>query len=55
MYSSQSESQPGFRVAMKSLVSINDRSIKTLLRGGNDSRQPDEIQASLVNGFCFKN
>ena len=55
MYSSQSESQPGFRVVMKSLVSINGRSIQTLLRGGNDSRQPDEIQASLAIGFCFKN
>ena len=41
----QSKSLPGFRVVMTSLDGINDRSIQTLLRGENDSKQLDEIQA----------
>ena len=35
---------PGFRVVM-SLDGINGRSPQTLLRGENDSKQSDEIQA----------
>ena len=42
----QSKSLPGFRVVMMSLGGINGRSIQMLLRGENDSKQSDEIQAS---------
>ena len=40
----QSKSLPGYQVVM-SLDSINGWSIQTLLRGENDSKQLDEIQA----------
>ena len=36
---------PGFRVVVASLDSINSWSIQMLLRGENDSKQSDEIQA----------
>ena len=36
---------PGFRVVVTSLDGINGWSIQTLLRGENDSKQSDEIQA----------
>ena len=41
----QSKSLPGFQVVM-SLDSINGWLIQTLLRGENDSKQSDEIQAN---------
>ena len=36
---------------MASLDGINDRSIQTLLRGENDSKQLDEIQATFTDSF----
>ena len=33
---------------MKSLDDINGRSIQTLLRGENGSKQSDEIQATII-------
>ena len=48
----QSKSLPGFRV-VTSLDGINGRSIQTLLRGDNDSKQSDEIQASLHCNCVF--
>jgi len=42
----QSKSLLDFRVVMASLDGINGPSIQTLLRGENDSKQSDEIQAS---------
>ena len=42
----QSKSLPGFRVVVTSLHSINGWSIQLLLRGENDSRLSDEIQAT---------
>ena len=47
----QSKSLPGFWVAVTSLDGINGWSIQTLLRGENDSKQPDEIQA-ISRGIC---
>ena len=44
----RSKSLPGFRVVMRSLDSINGRSIQTLLRGENNSKQSDEFQAKVV-------
>ena len=46
---------PDFGVVMTSLDGINGRSIQTLLRGENDSKQLDEIQATLPRVFkvCF--
>ena len=41
----QSKSLPGFRVVVTSVDGINGWSIQTLLRGENDSKQSDEIQA----------
>ena len=35
---------------MTSLDGINGRSIQTLLRGENDSKQSDEIQATCIKG-----
>ena len=43
-YQNHFESLPGFRVVM-SVDGINGRSIQTLLRGENDSKQSNEIQA----------
>ena len=43
----QSKSQPEFRL-VTSLDSINGRSIQTLLRGENDSKQSDEIKAKYT-------
>ena len=43
---SQSKSLPGLRVVVTSLDSINGQSIQTLLRGENDSKQLNEIQAT---------
>ena len=43
---------------MTSLDGITDRSIQTLLRGENDSKELDEIQArldSISRGFHFRN
>ena len=37
---------PGFRIVVTSVDGINGWSIQTLLRGENDSKQSDEIQAS---------
>ena len=37
---------PGSRIVVTSLDGINGWSIQTLLRGENDSKQSDEIQAS---------
>ena len=48
----QSKSLPGFRVAT-SLDGINDRSIQTLLRRENDSKQSDEIQATKIYDCNF--
>ena len=42
----QSESLPGFRVVVTLLDGINRWSINMLLRGENDSKQSDEIQAT---------
>ena len=36
---------PGFRIVVTSVDGINGWSIQTLLRGENDSKQSDEIQA----------
>ena len=36
---------------MTSLDGINRRSIQTLLRGENDSKQSDEIQASRIHTY----
>ena len=44
----QSKSLPGFRVVTTSLDGITGRSIQTLLRGENDSKQSDEIQATWM-------
>ena len=44
----QSKSLPGFRVVTTSLGGITGRSIQTLLRGENDSKQSDEIQATWM-------
>ena len=44
----QSKSLPGFRVVVTSVDGINSWSIQTLLRGENDSKQSDEIQASTT-------
>ena len=44
----QSKSLPGFRVVTTSLDVITGRSIQTLLRGENDSKQSDEIQATWM-------
>ena len=46
----QSKSLPGFRVVVTSLDGINGRSIQTLLRGENDSKQSDKIQATPNTG-----
>ena len=46
----QSKSLPGLRVVMTSLDGINGRSIQTLLRGKNDSKQSNEIQAMSTKG-----
>ena len=43
--------QPGFRVVLTSLDGINGRSIQTLLRGENDLKQSEEIQAIVVLEF----
>ena len=40
------KSLPGFWVVVMSLDSINGWSIQSLLRGENDSKQSDEIQAT---------
>ena len=45
----QSKSLPSFLVVMTSLDVINGRSIQTLLREENDSKQSDEIQASTFH------
>ena len=42
----QSKSLPNFWVVVTSLDDINDRSIQTLLRGENDSKQSDKIQVN---------
>ena len=42
----QSKSLPGFRLVVRSLDGINSWLIQTLLRGENDSKQSDEIQAN---------
>ena len=47
----QSKSLPSFRVVMTSLDGINRRSIQTVLRGENDSKQSDEIQASRIQTY----
>ena len=51
----QSKSPPGFRVVVTSLDGINGWQIQTQLRGENDSKQSDEIQATRhsiqVNSF----
>ena len=47
----QSKPLPGFRVVMASLDVTNGQSIQTLLRGQNDSKQSDEIQATFTD--CF--
>ena len=47
----QSKSLPGFRVVVTSLDGINGWSIETLLRGKNDSKQSDEIQAILYSAY----
>ena len=45
----QNHYPPGFRVVMTSLDGINGRSIQTLLRGENDSKQLDEILANKLH------
>ena len=47
----QSKPLPRFRVVMASLDVTNGQSIQTLLRGQNDSKQSDEIQATFTD--CF--
>ena len=47
----QSKSLPGFWVVVTSLDGINSWLIQTLLRGENDSKQSDEIQATRVEGM----
>ena len=42
----QSKSLPGFQVVVTSLDGINGQSIQTLLRGENNSKQSNEIQAT---------
>ena len=42
----QSKSLPGFRLVVTSLDGISGWLIQTLLRGENDSKQSDEIQAN---------
>ena len=42
----QSKSLPGFRVVSDVTGRINGRSIQTLLRGENDSKQSDEFQVT---------
>ena len=42
----QSKSLPGFQLVVTSLDGINSWLIQTLLRGENDSKQSDEIQAN---------
>ena len=42
----QSKSLPGFQVVVTSLDGINGQSIQTLLRGENDLKQSNEIQAT---------
>ena len=49
----QSKSLPGFWVVVTSLDGINGWSIQTLVRGENDSKQLDEIQA--IPGWDWKN
>ena len=41
-----------FQVEMTSLDGINGRSIQTLLRGENDSKQLDETQAKYGYPIC---
>ena len=41
----QSKSPPGFREVVTSVDGIKGWSIQTLLRGENDSKQADEVQA----------
>ena len=53
----QSKSQPEFRL-VTSLDGINGRSIQTLLRGENDSKQSDEIKAKynmMIFRFYMRN
>ena len=49
----QSKSQPEFRL-VTSLDGINDRSIQTLMRGENDSKQSDEIKAKYTMMTIFR-
>ena len=42
---------PGFRVIVMSLDSTDGWLIQTLLRGENDSKQSDEIQAKIHKFF----
>ena len=41
----KSESLPAFQVVMTSPAYVNSQSIQMLLRGGNNSKQLDEIKA----------
>ena len=49
----QSKSQPEFRL-VTSLDGINGRSIQTLMRGENDSKQSDEIKAKYTMMTIFR-